>query len=299
MRGRFEAEIDFKVWKALRAPKGYLLLRVTPETRDSVKEMIATYEKDCVRRVEAGEAPRPMALEWDIAYGKRSLGKNRLQWALLTLTCDLMNEGMPDGLDKLTPMRLYNQDMGSVAPCKPIVIEAKDLPWVSEAGVHVKAAIPIEGEPSLVQAYVVKTTSQMDDQEHHRYLEHLFNRLAMMGIPQSREPRLKGWWLTWMADIDEHRIQLHAEELSKDAYRELHPMCEGCGDFIGLEGGHVHHIRSKGAGGAEPERDKGSNWLHLCARKCHPLWTAVGGGVGAFKKVAPHLVNKIDAALVA
>ena len=295
-RGRFTAYPDMAKWRQLGKPYGYLLLKPSKDDAEGIREMLRVHEHDCAKRVEAGEPPRQITFVWDVAYGKRSLSKNSLTWALLTLTVHLMNEGMPEGQEKLTPVKLYNQDMGKVAPCKAIEVEAAALPWLEEIGVKVKAAVPIEGT-AKVTAYVVKTSSKWDEREAHLYIEHLFNRLAMMGIPLPEDQvRLKTWWLDWIDSIEEHRVELHAEEVSKDQYRELHPLCEGCGEFIGLGGGHVHHIKSVGAGGAEPTLDRGANWLHLCP-KCHAIWTSVGGGVKAFIEKCPHLKSKIERAL--
>jgi len=293
-RGRFEAHIDMAAMRQL-GRKGSLVLRVSKDDAKAIKEMLRTYEKDAVKRVEAGEQPRRVAFLWDVAYGKRSLGKNNLTWALLTLTVRLMNEGMPDGKEKLTPVALYNQDMGDVAPCRGVECGKDDWQWLEEAGAKVKYVVPIEGTERVI-AYVVKTSSKWNDPEAHRYIEHLFNRLAMMGVPlPDDEARLREWWFEWMAQVDESRIDLHAEELSPDAYRTLHPQCEGCMTFVGQGGGHLSHIKSVGAGGAEPQLARGSEWLHLCT-ECH-LGIVHAKGWGAFKEAHPHLANKIGKAL--
>ena len=296
-RGRFTAHVDLATMRQLKA-KRKLILNVSQDDEAQIKDMLRVYEKDAMKRTEAGEQPRRIAFLWDVAYGKRSLGKNNLTWALLTLTVRLMNEGMPDGKEKLTPVQLYNQDMGDVAPCRGIEVDQNAIPWLQEAGeVRIKNIVPVEGTTRVI-AYVIKTSSKWDDQEAHRYIEYLFNRLAMMGIPlPADQVKLKEWWFEWMETINDSRLDLHAEELSKDQYRKLHPLCEGCMKFIGQGGGQIAHIKSVGAGGEQPQLAKGSEWLHLCA-ECH-IGIVHAKGWGEFKELHPHLTNKIDRALAA
>lgn len=300
MRGSFQVTVDFSTWRRIRPPRGYLLLAVEPRDKKDAEAMLRAYERDCHKRVEKGERPRPIDIDWELPLAARSLSMNRLQWALLDLRCRMRNEGLPDGLERWDPMRLYNEDMGKVAPARQIVVEHGTLAFLEEAGVTVKAAVPVEGsDGKLWEAWVVKTSSHFNTAEFHLYTEFQFNELAAVGLPLPEDQlRVRTWWKDWMLEIDRKRVELHAEELDKAQYRLLHPMCEGCGAPLMHGGGEVHHIRSRGAGGATPERDKGRNWLHLCV-ECHRIWTAVGGGVEAFKKHAPHLVNRIDAALAA
>jgi len=296
-RGRFVARPDFQEMGRLKKSKvlGRLVLQVAKDDRGQIGEMLRTYERDAAKRAEAGEQPREIAFLWDVAYQKRSLSINNLTWALLTLTVNLMNEGMPDGKPKLTPQDQYNEDMGKVAPCQGIEVENSALPWLEEVGARVKYAVPIEGTTRVI-AYVIKTSSKWNEQEAHVYVEFLFNRLAMMGVPlPDANAKLKSWWMDWMMVIEEHRIELHAEELSKDAYRELHPLCEGCMAFIGSGGGHLAHIKSVAAGGEEPEHAKGAEWLHLCPN-CH-LGVQHAKGWGALIGEHPHLKGKVDRAL--
>lgn len=293
-RGRFTAHVDIETMRRLRA-KRTLVLRVSADDGEDVKEMLRTYEQDAVRRVEAGERPREIAFEWDVAYGKRSLAKNALMWSLLELTAKLQNEGMPDGLPKKTKSDIYNEDKGDAFPSRKLRLERDAISWLDECDVTVLEYVPIEGT-TLVSATVVKTSSQWNDLEAHRYIEHLFNRLAMSGVPLPEDQvRLKTWWKDWMEAIDESRLELHADVLSREQYATLHPLCEGCMDFLGQGGGQVAHIKSVGAGGDEPQLANGAEWLHLCAR-CH-TGTMHQKGWEEFKRLHPHLTNKIDEAL--
>jgi len=297
-QGRFVAHVDIRTMRSL-GKKRKLVLDVSSDDEKEVRLMLTAYERDAVKRVERGESPRPVEFVWQVDYMKRSLGKLRLIWALLGLTVHLMNEGMPDGKQKLTSQALYEQDMEDPegpAPCRAIEMEATDVQWLHELQVTVRAMIPIEGT-SRVAAYVVKTLSAQNDTEAHHYIEYCFNRLAMMGIPMPDEQlaRVKEWWFDWMAEIDASRVELHAEEVSHDAYRTLHPLCEGCMEFIGHGGGHLAHIKSVGAGGAEPQLAKGSEWLHLCAA-CH-LGVVHQKGWGEFLAKHPHLKGKVERAL--
>jgi hypothetical protein len=293
-RGRFEADIDLASMKRL-GKKRTLVLTVSADDGDDTREMIRTYEQDAVKRVEAGERPRRIVFMWDIQQGKRSLAKNALIWSLLGLTAKLQNEGMPDGAPKRTKDDLYNEDMGDVFPSRKIVVEQDSIGWLGECGVKVMEFVPIEGT-TLVTATVTKTSSDWDDLEAHRYIEHLFNRLAMSGVPLPEDQvKLKDWWVTWMEAVDESRVELHADVLTRSQYAKLHPLCEGCMKFIGQGGGQIAHIKSVGAGGDEPELANGAEWLHLCG-DCH-IGIIHAKGWEEFKQRYRHLSNKVDAAL--
>jgi len=296
-RGRFVGVPAFDKARQLRVPKGYLLLHVPDKDEQmALRDMLSAWEHDAVKQVEKGEQPREIVFYWDVAYQKRALSKVNLIWALLTLTTKIQNEGMPDG-KKRRPIDQYNEDKRAegVMPSFTIRIESKAIPWMREVGVTVLSATPIEGTDD-VQAWCVKTLSQQNDEEAHRYIEFLFNRLAVMGIPPAKEPRMKDWWLTWMMDIDDHRVELHGDVLSKEQYRELHPLCEGCMAFIAGDGqGQLAHIKSVGAGGEEPQLCNGAEWLHLCA-ECH-LGVIHAKGWEEFLSKHRHLQGKVTRAL--
>ena len=72
-----------------------------------------------------------------------------------------------------------------------------------------------------------------------------------------------------------------------DTYRDVHPVCEACGNPAP---GGPHHIRTRGSGGG----DTSENLLQLCGY-CHQMIHVEGVGLFVFRN--PHLEEKIFKAL--
>ncbi len=237
----------------------------------------------------------------DIHYRKRTLDQNALMWALYEVLADSVNGEVIEAEFSVTPESLYKEDMLAVAPTVPVVIQAKYLDSLKQLDVSWRRAMPVEGT-DMVTAEVIRTSSKWNTVEMARHVDGLFNRLAMRGVSIRKASDISHYWHQFKQHVNDEDITLFDGKLTAAQYREATPICEGCGDFIGVTqaaprgSGHLHHIKTRGAGGQQPERDWPGEWMMLCP-ECHGVWDQADGGVQAFITLAPHCAAKINRAL--
>jgi hypothetical protein len=238
----------------------------------------------------------------DIHYRKRTLDQNALMWALYEVMANELNGDMVgDAQSEISAEDLYRDDMMERAPTVAIVIQSKYLNDLKTLDVSWRRALPIEGT-DMVTAEVVRTSSKWNTVEMSRHIEGMFNRISTMGVNIRQSADISHYWHQFKQHVNDEDITLFDGKLTAEQYREATPICEGCGDFIGVTqaaprgSGHLHHIKTRGAGGQQPERDWPGEWLMLCP-ECHGVWDQADGGVQAFITLAPHCAAKINRAL--
>jgi hypothetical protein len=284
--------------------RGELLLDVDPRYHRNMHKAFEHLHVKQRDRLKVGEGTYEMydiEVTLDILYRRRTLDQNALMWSLYEIEAAELNAGSPDPLHETTAGRLYAQDMEVGAPTVTLVLQAKLLPDLASLGMSWRRATPVEST-DLVTVEIIRTSSKWTTVEMARHINMLFNRLAMRGVHLEKAADIGHFWVQFREHVNDQHIALTDAKVSKAEYREANTLCEGCGEYIGptMENphgsGHIHHIKSKGAGGAEPDKDWPANWLHLCP-KCHDVWNQPEGGVEAFIKIAPHCKNKIKEAL--
>jgi hypothetical protein len=288
----FAGSWDMKWRSRWGFPLGYILFKVDDFSLPRLRKVMDRLAR---KQEEKGEL-YDLDVDITIHYQKRSGGQNALMWALYTVLADLTNEGIDH--EGATADSLYQEDMKKLAPAKAITVRLEDVEDLPQFGVKVRDVVPIGN--GMCRAWVYKTSSDFDTLQMHRHIEYLFNRIAARGVPMEQSSDIERYWLEWRHEINRKKLVLHDATVSADEYREANPICEATGIYIGPTqaapngSGHRHHIKSQGAGGAEPERDIPENWLML-SPEAHNEWEALG--VEGFIKKYPHLENKIRKAL--
>jgi hypothetical protein len=301
---KYLATWDGRETKARGLRQGEILLHAQPRYWKNLRkafEKLHHKQQNRSRDDPTAYVMYDIEVELDVLYKKRTLDQNALMWSLYEIEAAEMNAGAVDLMHEVTPGRLYAQDMEGIAPTVSLVVQARMLPDLASLGMSWRRAVPVEGT-DLVTAEIIRTSSKWTTVEMARHIQGQFNRLALSGVHLEKAADIGHYWVQFRQHVNDERIPLTDEKLTKDQYRALNPLCEGCGAFVGANmehpsgGGHVHHILSRGAGGAEPELDWPANWLHLCPA-CHDVWNEKDGGVVEFIKVAPQCESKIRRAL--
>ena len=270
-------------------PRGTLILRAEERYWPSLRKLT---EKGMEKIMASAEMNLEVFVDLDLPLKKRSLEANALMWSLYEVEANEQNANRkePGGV---TAEQLYGADMENekVVPMVDVVIDKDLLDQLEKVGMKWIRAEPMAGSAKLLRVKIAKTSSKWDTLEMSRHIDMLFNRLARAGVTNPDE--IGEYWLRWRKHLADKKIIYAEHELSQEEYREAHPICEGCGKFIG-EGavGHLHHIRSRGAAD-EKLADHSDDWMMLCP-DCHDIWTAVGGGVVAFVEKYPHTRWRIE-----
>lgn len=201
---------------------------------------------------DGGEA----AVELTPYKKKRSLGANGLYWATLEIL------GFVAYGEHGHKEEVHEALLALVAP---------------------KVMDPITGE------YRPKRSSAMTTSEFSLLIEAAFRELAEFGVDVGDAEEVAQYWDNWNAI----RAKAGGDPLDSatpEEYARRVPFCEATLEYLG-DRGHVAHIRSRGAGGA----DEGWNLLRLSDR-VHVLVQHTKGW-GEFMRRYPHLRWKIEKAL--
>lgn len=235
----------------------------------------------------------------DIHFKKRTLDQNSLMWALYAILADVLNEGQKGHKDQMvSSMQLYLDDLEEYAEkIDWIIPKEKELLYMQGRRVAANEFHSMRNGKEYIKLTVYESSSHFTTKQMTAWIERLFNTLAHLGVPISSSSEIKSKWQQWRQHLNDENISLHDDEITIDDYRELNPICEGCGEKYLVDGlGQICHIKARGMGGNHGiEKDKASNLLHLCT-DCHIL-TQHQKGWECFKKKAPHLTNKINRAL--
>lgn len=282
---------------------------ILPEYRVPWKKAV-----DKIRAVEAKRGERlefVLSVEWHVR--KRSYDQLKLFYWLLRCAAQFYRDG-PDDKDfdeDKWVAQLYEDYLQTYGPREEVVvtsatgeavfrerfgriIERKEKP---NGGIYLKAIIG---------------ASMWDMQQAYSANDRWINELASVGIdidtgkekPEFDDAIFSEKWREWKLESMKMGCRVFGDDddISEEDYKKAVPICEGCGKWLGGDGGELAHIKARGMGDAmTKKKDCHGNWLHLCI-DCHRF----GGdgkesqhqkGWGVFLKQAPWLKDKVEKAL--
>ena len=269
--------------------KGNLLLDYKEKHEKEVDKFFSKLEALQIKKNELKE----LEVTVEYHYKKRTLDQNALMWSLYAIEANEQNGGVGGHADQVvTSSELYNADLDQHAKRATIFIAKEYFDSVSSSWKVVEKK-PIYKKEELYgyQATVMLTTSKMTTVQMAYWIDRIFKRLAYNGVQVADSSEIQNYWQKWRGFLNDNAITLHAEADSHKKYKRVNPICEATGVYLGDTGGHLAHIRSEGAGGA----DVSENWLHLSLH-AH-LVIQHQQGWEHFKKLFPHLKDKIEKAL--
>ncbi len=310
------------IWqKKFNVPKGYLLIKPDQFYRRAIGSALLKIEEYQNKKLcnlqgaqyEESDYLRPLEIQIDYHFRKRTLDQNALIWSLYSIEANELNAGQSGHKDQtVTPMELYCADLEEYAERETITTSRKNLGYYMSEYRIIESVTLETGEafkPGCIKdlninadhkitIVVVRSTSKLNTKEMGQWVDRLFNRIAYNGIQVTTPGEIAGYWRDWREYLNENKVILHEALLTQSDYKSFNPICEACGKFIGYGGGELAHIHAIGMGGdrsKEPKKNYSSNWLHLC-HDCHiEKWHKVG--VKKFVKEYKHLKYKVLTAL--
>lgn len=278
-------------------------LDILPEYRVPWKNAV---EK--IRAVEAKKGERlefVVSVEWHVR--KRSYDQLKLFYWLLRCAAQFYREGPDDKNfnEDYYVGRLYEDYLQTYGPREEVVVTSP----VGEAVFRERFGRVIERQEKAGGAIYLKAivgASMWTIQQAYRANDQWINELASVGIsidtekenPDFDDAAFAEKWREWKIESVKKGCRLFEdnEDVSQEEYKKAVPICEGCGRWIGPDGGELAHIKAKGMGGAiTDEKDRHVDWLHLCT-DCH-RFVQHQKGWAALLKQAPWLKEKVSKAL--
>lgn len=310
--------------KGLTKDKGYLLIKYDPRYAKSLAEQLLKLDtwqqKKCAELEAKGQLfqesdwLRELVIDIEYHFKKRTLDQNALMWSLYEIEANEMNGGQKGHVDQtVTPMELYLADLDQWGERETISTKRKHLAQYRAEYRHVELVFykcekyDLDdflkfheiGDDEPIRIQVARGTSKLDTKEMAQWINSIFNRIAANGLTVTEPGKIEDYWIKWRENLNDEKIILNDIIISQSDYKNLNPICEACGKFIGDGTGELSHIQGFGMGGdrsTEPARNYTSNWLHLCATPCHrDIWH--GKGVNEFLKQFRHLTYKVRTAL--
>lgn len=265
--------------------KGILAIKTDVKDYKKIGQFLNKLNEDQEKKNEL----RDLEIKFEYHYSKRTIDQNSLMWALYEIEANEHNAGMSgDKSQNVTSEELYENDLLEYAPRIDLNID-KTIANIAKAEYRIVSEKPnIKDESKIILTGII-TTSKFNTIQMAQWIDRIFNRLACHGIEVTQPDQIQEYWQKWRQTLNNKNIFLNNNSDYLE-YKKNNPICEACGTFIG-ENGQLAHIKSQGSGGT----DHASNYLHLCS-KCH-LERQHIKGFDHFKKLYPHLSNKIDAAL--
>ena len=282
-------------------PRGRLVLEPEEIYRKNIGEEIKRIKE---YQLAKGER-RKLKITLEYHFKKRTLDQNSLYWGLLSIQANEMNGGMK-GKDMVTPEQLHKAYLLEYGEREEIRTSRKNLGrWKSDKYIEF---ILINGKKltyeDFIREYpdilpeqtitlqVIRGTSEMTTKEMAGVIDTVFNDLSISGVAVTNPGDLHNYWVTWREHLNDEKIILHDEVMTRKQYKDANPICEGCGINPGEE---LAHIQAVGMGGKEEsEKNYASNWLHLC-NDCHrEIWHR--HGVKEFLRIFKHLTYKVTTA---
>ncbi len=268
-------------------------------------------QKQQKAELEGKENPlQEIEVTLDYHYGKRTIDQNKLLWSINQIEADEMNAGIAgDKSQMVTAEDIYYQDGYDYNPHYTIECRYEELILVRQKyytrTTRVKAFESlmyeewIEAGVKKIRLEAVERTSELDKLRMSKRIEMCFNRMAVNGIPITNSGDILKYLSEHRQYMNDNAVILDDDVMNQDEYKALHPICEGClTKYVGDGSGQLAHIKARGMGGkdeSEPEKNYGSNWLHLC-HDCHiEKWHRKG--ITAFLKDFPHLKTKVTRAM--
>jgi len=280
---------------SIRPSREGLLLLPDPAYDALVDTALADVKTRTAKKREGDPSYRTefaVSVEWH--YRKRSLDQNALMWTLIGAMADIVSAGG----GRKTSHELYEDWLDTWAPRVEIVIDRSIEYPVRGLLHHVYERVELPGGNLRLRAVV--GSSQWDVPTMTRAIQHWFDELASLGVPNDVGANVAAWWREWRLDLSRRGVDLADVNavVSLDNYRSLHLLCECCGAYIGTGGGEIAHISARGMGGGTRYDDRVGNLLHLCI-DCHRLGRDAQHqkGWGAIINRAPWLKTKIKRAL--
>lgn len=218
---------------------------------------------------------RDIEVKIDINYRKRTLDQNALLWSLYEIEASEQDK---------PAIEIYNDDLMEFAPRIEMFVDPESYQWLKTEYRLIEKE-KYDKARNKWYVVVILTTSHYNTVQMAKWIERIFNRLAVIGVTSSND--IRDYWLKWRGFLDSEKIVLN-EGLTKDEYRVNNPICEACGSGQDLQ---LAHIR---AGHHETE-DQAWNWLILC-HECHIVIQHSKGFYVLIKKF-PHIKNKVESAL--
>ena len=289
---------DPGLYSKLAIPKALLVLKPEAKYFKTLGTQLKKLKEwQSVKSLEKGEKVfREIEVDIVIHYKKRTIDQNALLWSLYTIEADEMNGGMkgePDHMIK--PEELYEQDSLEHNPHawfegdEFLEIRLRDQYYILEKSILPTGGIRIHGQVR---------TSNFTTVEFSQRIEMVFNRMAQNGIPITNSGDILKYLNDHRQKMNDEHIVLYSDEIMTQAeYKDKHPLCEGCGTFVGDSSGQLAHIKAVGMGSdrtKELKKNFSSNWLHLCSACHNGVWH--GKGEESFVKMFPHCKYKVSEA---
>lgn len=304
-------------------PKGYILLKYDQSYRknlgkvllklDQYQQKVLEREKEINPNLSESDYLRPLEIEIEYHYRKRTLDQNALMWSLYEIEANEMNGGQQGHSDQIvTPMELYLADVDEWGEREIITTKRKNYSYYIEEYKIIEAVILNDNKEISIKEFlrmqidnndrislrVIRGTSKLNAKEMTQWIERIFNRMAYHGLQVTNPGEIESYWIKHKQFINDNKIVLHDTIMTQQEYKDLNPLCEACMKYIADGTGELAHIKSIGMGcdrSKEPARNYSSNQLHLCI-KCHrDIWH--GKGVKAFLNLFKHLIWKVKTAL--
>ena len=281
-------------------PKGFFALKPDPVYHKTMKiylNKLTEYQKN------KGELKEQKA-RFEYYYQKRSDVQNRLYWSLRTIQANEMNAGKK-GKGMVTAEQLHEDYLKEYGEREIIITQRKNLSryltdYRVESVVVDLEKIPIHeflerkiqiDDREYIKIQFIRGTSKMNTKEMALVIEQVFDEIWETGVEESGD--IHNYWVEWSQYLNDNKIVLHDEMMSREQYKAKKKMCEACGSNPGQQ---LAHIQAVGMGGKEEfEKNHPSNWLHLC-NDCH-IEDSHRTGWNDFMKRFKHLRYKIKTAL--
>lgn len=296
-----------------KVPEGCMVIQYHPSYLKNAREEFRKLKDKQKENIQAGKGRIPLNQNLEIWYKPRTLKMNNLMWGLYEIEAVVLNgdlQGHPN--DMVSANDRYKDDLKKYAPKYQIKLPLKYAIFLQEE-YHVIGIIThhenklfdlqkyyeesTDREQEIV-AHVIAGSSHFDTKFMCKWIERQFNRLSHLGVPLDDASKIKDFWIKFNNYKNKNKIITEEGQImTQKEYKDLHPDCEGCSEYI-EHAGQLAHIRAVGMGNdrkKEPRRNYSDNWLHLC-HKCHVLFDN-GFGVQNFLKSAPWLQYKIETAL--
>lgn len=252
-------------------PSGIIGIKPKESYKKAISSELKKLNDDQIKRNEL----RDIEVKIEIFYKKRTLDQNALLWSIMEI------EANEQGI---TALEIYNNDIMEFAPRIEMFVSPDEYTWLKNEYRLIEKE-KYDQKRNKYYVVVILTTSHFNTVQMAKWIERIFNRLALIGVTSSND--IRNYWLQWRGFLDQEKIILN-DGISKEEYRVKNPICEACGSGEGLQ---LAHIR---AGHHETE-DQSWNWLILC-HNCHII-TQHAKGFGELIKSAPHIKNKVENAL--
>ncbi len=283
--------------------RGFIVFKYDPIYRKNITTYLtklSEYQK------KKGEL-RKLKIKIEYHYRKRTLDQNSLYWGLLSIQANEQNGGMK-GPDMVTPESLHEAYLLQYGEREIIKTYRKNLNYyrskkrieyviIDHEKISVKEFLdkyPDMLPEQYVTLQVIRGTSEYTTKEMAERIEMVFNEIAYSGCNVTKPGDIHNYWVEWRQHLNDEKIVLHDEIMSKAEYKKKNPICEGCGVNMGEQ---LAHIQAVGMGGKEePEKNHPSNWLYLC-HECHSPGVIHQQGWKEFLKQFPHLKYKVETAL--